>query len=114
MSLWAEYIRELRGPDFRQFLEYPDCFAVYSVPEGKDCIIIHDMYVRPDLRKSGRGKALLADIEDIGRKAGRTCLLAELELGTLSVQTAFRAQTAVGFQPISAYNGIIAMRKEIT
>lgn len=117
MSLWSDYIQELRGPGFREFLEYPDCFAVYSIPKlepWNDCVIIHDMYVKPELRKQGRGSVLLDDIAEIGRKAGRSYIAAELELGTLSFESAFRSQIAAGFVPFSAQNGIIVMRKEIT
>lgn len=112
MSLWADYINEIRGD--RVFIEYPDCFASYSFPDWvPTCIVIHDMYVTPDLRKSGRGTALLNDICEIGRKAGKTSVIAELEITTKTFQQAFKAQTAVGFVPIAAKNDIICMRKEI-
>lgn len=113
MSLWADYIAELRGPDFRKFLEYPDCFAAYSVPPDLNCIIIHDMYVKPELRETGRGTALLTDICEIGRTAGKSHVIAELELGTRTAEVAFRAQTAAGFIPRAAHNGIIHMEKEL-
>lgn len=114
MSLWADYITELRGPDFRSFLEYPDCFASYSLPAHiPHALIVHDIFVRPELRRGGRGLALLRDLEAVGRKAGRTLILAELELGTRTFDVALRAQLAAGFSPISADNGIIVMQKEI-
>lgn len=115
MSLWADYIRELRGPEFRYFLEYSDCFAVISYPAGQwaDCIIIHDMYVKPELRKQGRGKTLLEDVCQLGLKAGRKYVCAELEIATQTFEGAFKAQTAVGFMPVSANNGIIVMKKEL-
>ena len=113
MSLWAEYIAELRGPEYRQWLEFPDCFAAYSLPEDKECIIIHDMYVKSWARKSGRGKLLLDDVCEIGRKAGKKFVVAEIELNTLTVDQALGAQLAVGFKPVAAYTGIICMRKEL-
>lgn len=113
MSLWAQYITELRGP-VRHWLEYPDCFVSYSFPDWlPDCLIIHDMFVLPELRKSGRGKALLDDVFEAGRKAGKRYVVAELELGTLTFDMAFRAQTAVGFVPVGAKNDILCMKKEI-
>lgn len=115
MSLWSQYIDELRGPEHRHFIEYPDCFVSYSFPDwAPSCILIHDMYVIPDLRKSGRGSALLSDVCELGRKAGKVAVLAELELATRTFDQAFRAQIASGFVPIAAQNGIICLRKEIT
>lgn len=112
MSLWSDYITELRGD--RTFLEYPDCFASYSFPAwAPECIIIHDMYVKPELRRAGRGLSLLQDIEEIGRKAGCKAILAELEIATKTFPTAFAAQVSGGFVPIAAKNDTICMRKEI-
>ena len=113
MSLWSEYIAELHGPEHRTFLEFPDCFAAYSLPKGGECIIIHDMYVRPWARKSGRGTVLLDDVCEIGRKAGRKFVLAEVALATLTAGTAMRAQLAAGFEPIVADKGSVVMRKEL-
>ena len=113
MSLWADYIKELRGPEFRQWLEYPDGFVAYSLPAGNDCIIIHDMYVKPELRESGRGSALLIDVCEVGRRAGRKYVVAEVELATLTATTALKAQLAVGFSPVVVGNGNIFLQKEI-
>lgn len=114
MSLWADYIRELRGPDSRVFLEYPYCFASYSLPElSPDVMIIHDMFVAPAFRKNGRGKVLLSELEEIGRKAGRKYVLSELEIQTKTFDVAFKAQVAAGFLPVAAANDIIVMRKTI-
>lgn len=114
MSLWADYIKEIRGEAAHTFLEFPECFVSYSLPAwAPDCIMIHDMYVVPALRKSGRGRALLSDVEEIGRKAGKKYVIAELEINTLTFQEAFAAQTSVGFRPIAAQNGIICMQKEL-
>lgn len=112
MSLWSDYIQELRGD--RMFLEYPDCFVSYSLPAyAPECIIIHDMYVIPELRKSGRAKALLADVEAVGRKAGCAAVVCELEISTKTFPVAFASQIAVGFMPIGTRNDIIVMRKAI-
>lgn len=113
MSLWADYVTELRGPDFRKWLEYPDGFVAYSLPEGSDCIIIHDMYVKPELRKAKRGSALLEDVCEIGRTAGRKYVVAEIELAALTALGALRAQMAAGFVPVAAGNGSICLKREI-
>lgn len=113
MSLWADYIREFRGEAYMTFLEYPNCFVAYSMPEG-ECILIHDIYVKPEFRKAGCGKALLSDVEKIGLEAGRKYVLTEIEVGTPLTEVSIKAQLKVGFLPVAAQNGIIVMRKEIT
>lgn len=113
MSLWADYTKELRGQGFRHWLEYPDCFIAYSFPEWGPIIFIHDMYVAPEMRRSGRGTALLNEVTEIGRKAGKRYAVAELEINTLTFEQAFNAQIASGFIPTAAQPGIICMRKVI-
>ena len=114
MSLWADYVTELRGPEYRQWLEYPDCFAAYSLPKASECIIIHDMYVKPELRQDGRGKTLLEDLCEIGRKAGRRWVISEVEIATLTAATAMKAQLAAGFAPVSTSLETVIMRKELS
>lgn len=115
MSHWADYIDELRGRGFRTFLEAEHGFVAYSFPEwATECIMIHDIYVTPAARRQHRGLEFLAQVEQIGREAGRKYVISELEIKTEIFELSFRAQVGAGFMPISAYSDKILMRKEIT
>lgn len=114
MSLWSDYIRELRGEDAHQFIEFPWGFVSYSFPKwAENCIQIEDMYVVPEERKSGRGTELLSMVRTIGLKAGRKYVTAQLELNTECFEGSMRAQLAKGFVPVAAENGKLWLRREV-
>lgn len=113
MSLWAEYINELRGGKV-SFIEQEHGFISWSFPEwAHNCIMINDIYVRPDARMQGVGKLLLEQVCEIGRKAGRLYVTSELHLDTCIYAESMRAQIAVGFVPVAAENGRIFMRRSL-
>jgi GNAT superfamily N-acetyltransferase len=113
MSLWSEYIAELRGPDFRKWLEDEDGFVAYSLPIDGECIIVHDMYVKPEVRKMGIGKEYLKKICEIGKEAGRKFVISEVELATGVTASSMAAQLAVGFVPVKTSPDTIYLRKVI-
>ena len=113
MSLWSDYLKELRGEDAHQFIELPWGFVSYSFPQwAPTCIQIEDMYVVPEERKLGRGNELLGMVQAIGLKAGKLFVTAQLELNTLTFENAMRVQLAAGFIPIAAENGKIYLRRD--
>jgi GNAT superfamily N-acetyltransferase len=113
MSLWADYIQELRAGTI-QFLEHDFGFISYTYPEwAPTSIKVCDIYVAPGFRKDRKGTFLLEEVCEIGRKAGKTSVIAELELNTATIKLAFRSQVAAGFLPMAAHNGIIHLQKEI-
>ena len=59
MSLWAEYKKEREG---KSVLEWKDAFTVYSYP-GEGLCYVEDVYVKPKLRKSGLGRAMVEEIK---------------------------------------------------
>lgn len=108
-SLWAQYSKELMG---RMMIEDENSFVSYSFPEwAPDCIMVHDMFVVPDQRRTGLGTKVFQQIEEIGRQAGKKAVIAHIELSTKCYDKSWAAQLAVGLLPISAENGKILLRK---
>lgn len=110
-SLWLQYVEELMD---RRGIEYDWGFVHYSYPAwAQDCIMIDDLFVAPEHRKSGKGKILFDGVSEIGRLAGKKWLIAHLELGTRKYVDSWAAQLAVGLLPISAEQGKILVRKQL-
>ncbi len=114
MSLWADYVKELRGEHAPQFIEFDWGFISYTFPEKHaNCINIEDIYVIPSERKSGKGTELLDMVRAIGLKAGKKYVTCQLELHTKVYQVSLKAQMAAGFIPIAAENGKIYSMREV-
>ncbi len=97
MSLWSEYREALCGT---KFLEYEWGFLSYSeLPDVPDCLLVEDCFVRPEARKQGRGRELIKEVSDIGRKAGKARLVCSVRVTFKGCAASLAAQLAVGFVP---------------
>lgn len=113
MSLWSEYIAELRGNTV-QFIETEKGFVSYEFPLwATDSIYVCDMYVVPSARMNGLGREMFEKVMAIGRMAGKKYLMAYVELGTAVSFKSMQAQMAVGLMPFSANNDKILMRRPL-
>lgn len=110
-SLFADYISELTG-GVRRAIEREYGFVHYQFPAwAQDCILIDDIYVKPEVRKAGWGRKLFEEIEELGRKAGKKAVIAQLDLTSEKRHESWAAHLAVGLVPITAEGGKILMRK---
>lgn len=113
MSLWAEYIKELRGNKI-SFIEYEWGFISYEFPIwAQDSILASDLYVKPEFRRSGYGSKLMEEVMAIGRLAGKHYFIGNVELGTAITAESMRAHIGAGLVPMSATNDRILMRRPL-
>ena len=112
-SLWARYITELLGGE-RIFIERDFGFISYSLPKlPNDVLWLHDIYVVPDQRGEGRGRELFETACEVGRKAGRTYILTQIEIGTKIYTESLKAHLQVGLVPIAAEGGKIILKGDL-
>ena len=57
-----------------QVAGYAVFFEFYSTFQGRPGLFLEDIFVRPDFRKHGIGKALLAHVADIARREHYFCV----------------------------------------
>lgn len=65
MSLYAQYIKERENKDI---VETDKGFATYQI-YGDECYIA-DIYIVPEMRKSGLASKLANEIKDLAKKSG--------------------------------------------
>jgi ribosomal protein S18 acetylase RimI-like enzyme len=108
MSLWADYHKETEGHSVH---ETERGFIRYSC-EPPNCYI-HDLYVRPECRRSGHGTELADVVAERARESGCTYLWSRVGLGSATAQEALKANLAYGFMVREAQNGFMIMSKDI-
>lgn len=107
-SLWARYYEEFNGT---QMIETEWGFIAFNfLPEA---VFVSEIFIVPEMRAGGLGLRLLEEVAEIGRKSGKTHILANVLLGTNVCAEALKTQLNVGFVPIAAESGKILLRREI-
>lgn len=93
MSLWSDYIKEC---GLLEIIEEPWGFVQFhfALPQ---CIFINDMYIRPEERKTGKGRELLHRVYARGRERGCTFCATSLNTASKSATDALAAALASGF-----------------
>jgi GNAT superfamily N-acetyltransferase len=77
-------------------------FLTFSTWTGRSGIHLEDLYVRPEARSSGIGRALLSELAAIARRSGH----ARLEWSVLDWnETALRLYRSVGAEPLDEWTG---------
>lgn len=109
-SLFAQYVKEREG---KHVIETEDGFAVLQIiPESKQ-IYIQDIYVVPDKRKSGVGKAFLEQVEATCREQGFDKISGSVQPSTRGSTDSLKILLAVGFKLAAAEHDAIYFIKEI-
>ena len=77
-------------------------FLTFSTWTGRSGIHLEDLYVRPEARSSGIGRALLTELATIARRSG----YARLEWSVLDWnETALRFYRSIGAVPLDEWTG---------
>jgi hypothetical protein len=107
-TLYGPYIAERANG---RILESEDGFIVYRF-DGRDCYII-EMYVRPDRRKSGKGRQLIERLEEIAIQIGAERVTAGIYIEDQRSKETLIASLISGFKVLSANAGILFIAKEL-
>lgn len=107
-SLYARYIEEREGAIL---IEHPYGFAIYKL-EPSYCYL-QDIYVLPELRKSGHGVSLMNEVVEVAKKHGHTKLLGSVVPSTPFSDSMFKIMQGLGFKLHGSGPDIIYLVKEI-
>jgi GNAT superfamily N-acetyltransferase len=108
MSLWADYIREREG---KEIIETDEGFVTYEI-SGESLYLV-DMYVRPELRKTGVAKAFAEEITRIAKKQGCKRLLTTVATNAAGVTISLKVILSYGFEFMQVAPGLLWFKKEI-
>jgi predicted GNAT family acetyltransferase len=109
MSLFSEYKMEREG---KFVIESENSFAVYSFPDGES-VYIEDIYVKPELRKSGLGSCAANMIAKIAKEKGCKKMYGSIVPSANGANDSLKALLAYGFKLSSSEHNIIFFVKEI-
>jgi predicted GNAT family acetyltransferase len=107
-SLFAQYIREREG---KEIVETENGFATFFYT-GEYCYI-EDIYVKPELRKSGLASELANQISEIAKNKGVKKLLGSVSPKATGADASMRVLLAYGFKLLSSDKDLIYFEKEI-
>jgi GNAT superfamily N-acetyltransferase len=107
-SLWARYHEETEG---HQVIETDKAFVRYHI--SPPLCLIHDIYVAPEVRSHGHGKAIMSRVTQEAREKGCTHLWSQVGLGMLCANESLKANLGYGFVVQRAENGFIIMTKDL-
>lgn len=108
MSLYGSYIAEREGYNI---VEDDGGFATYKI-DGEWCYI-RDIYVKPELRKSGLASYLADMITVKAKELGCSKLLGSVSLGAFEPTASTKVLLAYGFELSHMDGNLIYFRKEI-
>lgn len=107
-SLYARYISERAHG---QIIENDSGFIVYR-SDSADCYVI-EIYVRPECRRSGKGRELFNELESRAISAGCKKITGGIYLEDSQYKSILAAVLHGGFSIKSANGGIIYVEKEL-
>lgn len=105
---YYQYVKDRLGADI---LEDDTGFIVYTLA-GDECFI-QDMAVRKGVAGMGYGKTLIADLEELAKKAGCKFISANVHLWDKGAPNTLTAAFKTGFELQNAQNQIITIIKKI-
>lgn len=109
-SLYARYLRE-RTQD--EIIETDKGFATYRYLNEQKTVYIVDIYVLPDLRKSGIASELANFIVEIAKVKGAKELIGTVTPSAKNSADSIRVLLGYGMTLLSASNDMIVFRKDI-
>jgi GNAT superfamily N-acetyltransferase len=108
MSLFAAYQKELWS---YETIEVEAGFICYQ--EFPEHIYLAELYVSPDLRRSGLATRLTKQVENLAREKRKRHLISRIDLAQGGSAESLRAHLAYGFSPYLAEAGKIWLKKEL-
>lgn len=109
MSLYADYLKE-RTNDY--IIEDDNGFVTYRYLNKDQCYIV-DIYVRPEMRKSGYATKLADQIVEIAKKQGCNEILGSVVPSTMNCNINILVLLGYGMQICDSSKDMIVFRKEI-
>lgn len=94
-------------------LEIEGGFLAYKDDPTWDHLLLTDIFIRPDLRRSGLGSRLTQKVFEIARERKKACIVGYATVDSKTCAQSVAAQIAIGFVPFLAENGKIWLRKMI-
>lgn len=107
-TMYADYIKERDG---QEVFENADGFAFYRV-SGPECFIA-EMYVRPEKRTAGAGRAIVNDLSKVAIEEGCEFLSGNIFVKSHTSTDAVAASILSGFKVVAADNGVISIIKPL-
>jgi GNAT superfamily N-acetyltransferase len=108
MSLYADYVKEREG---NECLEYDWGFIEYAIRPPFLCI--ESMYIKPEVRGSGKTQELVEGVTRIAKERGIKELWARVSLPTAGSNLALKIGLHMGGVVQVAENGCIILTKRI-
>ena len=107
-SLYAKYKKEREN---KETLENDYGFCIYEeTPLG---IYIEDLYVLPEVRKSGIASNFANEVKEIAKSKGLTYLFTSADKKALGWETSVKAIESYGFKLIKQEGTVLWYRREI-
>ncbi len=106
--MWKAYIKEREGAEI---LELEHGFAI--VRPLQDCLYLQDIYVVPEMRKTGYGRQILEIVEETATKMGFDKVLGSCSPGAAGSTVSIKAILACGFELESSDKDIIYLVKKL-
>jgi GNAT superfamily N-acetyltransferase len=106
--MYFDYIKERLGQESKEF---DNGFITYSI-NGDNCSI-HELYVKPQARKSGLGSSMVEAVEDEAKINGCKKLWATVIVESNNATEALEFHIKMGGKVVSAHNGVIVTSKGI-
>lgn len=107
-QMYKDYLKERENLDI---LETDYGFA--TVRQMDDCLYLQDIYVKPEFRKQGKGREMLAVVEDAAREMGFSKVLGSCSPPAAGSDTSLRIILACGFKLLSCDKDIIYLVKDL-
>lgn len=109
-SLYAQYLKE-RTDDF--IIENGAGFVTYRYMNEGKAVYIVDIYIVPELRKSGAAAGLADRVVEEAKAKGATELLGSVVPSTKNSTVSLRVLLGYGMTLVSSTNDFIVFKKEI-
>ena len=109
-SLYGQYIAERED---KEIIESKDGFATYKIFENGECYL-QDLYVVPDMRKSGLATEMANKVVEIAKENGCHTLLGSVCVDGNGATRNMKVFLAYGMQIDKIIGNMIFLRKKIS
>lgn len=106
--MWLDYLKERFG--YSSLVEEYG-FASYTLELGT--LFLQEIYIKPEFRRTGKGRELLQKLELIGKEHQCTRFWAQIWTNDSCCNQTLKASLGVGFKVVDANNNRMVLTKEI-